>query len=89
MFVLFSKLLDKHNTRESILVQTLNSNESTIDVNTFLQAECSITLELEIIRTRDVICKLYHVKHSQSSSTIILPSVGGKDSNANLAYKIL
>ena len=45
VFALLSKLSDEHNTRESILDQTSPSNESTIDVNTFLQADFHITLE--------------------------------------------
>ena len=91
VFALLSKLSDEHNTRESILAQTLPSSESTIDVNTFLQAEFHITLEniRNNLSTRNVIRKLYDVKHSQSSSRIILPSVGGKDTDPNLAYEIL
>ena len=68
VFALLSKLSDEHNTRESILDQTSPSNESTIDVNTFLQAEFHITLETirNNLSTRNVICKLYDVKHYQS-----------------------
>ena len=36
VFALLSKLSDEHNTRESILAQSSPSNESTIDVGTFL-----------------------------------------------------
>ena len=39
--------------------------------------------------TRNVVHKLYNVKHSQTGSRIILPSVGGKDIDPNLAYEIL
>ena len=88
--MLLSKFSDKHNTRESILAQTLTSSESTIDVNTFLQAEFHFMLEniRNHLSTRNVIRKLYNVKHSQSSSRIILPSVGGKDTDPNLGYEI-
>ena len=90
IFALVSKHSDEHNTRESILAQTSLSNESTIDVNTFLQADFHMTLEtIRNLSTRNVICKLYDVKHSQSRSRIILPSVGGKDTDPNLAYEIL
>ena len=91
VFVLLSKLSDEHNTRESILDQTSPSDESTINVNTFLQVDFHITLETirNNLSTRNVIRKLYDVKHSQSGSTIILPSVGGKDTDPNLAYEIL
>ena len=91
VFALLSKLSDEHNTRESILAQTSPSNESTIDMNTFLQADFHIILRTirNNLSTWNVICKLYDVKHSQSGSTIILPSVGGKDTDPNLAYEIL
>ena len=91
VFALLSKLSDEHNTRESILDQTSPSNESTINVNTFLQVDFHITLETirNNLSNRNVIRKLYDVKHSQSGSTIILPSVGGKDTDPNLAYEIL
>ena len=43
--------------------------------------------------TRNVIHKLYDVKHSQTGSRIILPSVGGKHTdprmNFDLAYELL
>ena len=39
--------------------------------------------------TGNVIRNLYGVKHSQSGSRIILPSVGGKDTDPNLVYEIL
>ena len=60
-------------------------------MNTFLQVDFHITLETirNNLSTRNVIRKLYDVKHSQSGSTIILPSVGGKDTDPNLAYEIL
>ena len=91
VFTLLSKLSDEHNTSESILDQTSPSNGSTIDVNTFLQADFHITLETirNSLSTRNVIRKLYDVKHSQSGRRIILPSVGGKDTDPNLAYEIL
>ena len=91
VFALLSKLSDEHNTRESILAQTSPSNESTIDMNTFLQADFHIILQTirNNLSTWNAICKLYDVKHSQSGSTIILPSVGGKDTDPNLAYEIL
>ena len=57
-------------------------------MNTFLQAEFHITLE-NIRNNLSSLCKLYDVKHSQSGSRIILPSVGRKDTSPNLAYKIL
>ena len=91
VFALLIKLSDEHNTRENILAQNLPSSESTINVNTFLQAEFHITLEniRNNLSTRNVIRKLYDVKHSQSGSRIILPSVGGKGTDPNLAYEIL
>ena len=91
VFALLNKLSDEHNTRESILAQTSLSNESTIDVNTFLQADFHMTHETigNNLSTRNVIRKLYDVKNSQSGSRIILPSVGGKDTDPNLAYEIL
>ena len=90
VFALLSKLSDEHNTRESILAQTLPSNESAIDVNSFLQLDFHITLETigNNLSTRNVIRKLYDVKHSQSGSRIILPSVGVEDTDFNLAYEI-
>ena len=39
--------------------------------------------------TGNVIRNLYGVKHSQSGSRIILPPVGGKDTDPNLVYEIL
>ena len=68
VFALLSKLSDEHNTRESILDQTSPSDESTINVNTFLQVDFHITLETirNNLSTRNVICKLYDVKHYQS-----------------------
>ena len=33
--------------------------------------------------------KLYDVKHCHCASKIILPSVGGKDTDSNVAYEIL
>ena len=68
VFARLCKLSDEHSTRESTLAQTSPSNESTIDVNTFLQAEFHITLETirNNLSTRNVICKLYDVKHYQS-----------------------
>ena len=91
VFALLSKLSDEHNTRESILDQTSPSNESTIDVNTFLQADFHIMLETirNNLSTRSVIRELYNVKNSQSGNRIILPSVGGKDTDPNLANEIL
>ena len=92
IFTLLSKLSEEHNTREGILTQTSLSNESTIDVNTFLQAEFHSTLESirNNLSTGNVIRKLYDVKQSQSRSRIILPSVrGSKDTDPNLAYEIL
>ena len=60
-------------------------------MNTFLQADFHITLGTirNNLSTWNVICKLCDVKHSQSSSTIILPSIRGKDTDPNLAYEIL
>ena len=60
-------------------------------MNTFLQADFHITLATirNYLSIRNVIRKLYDVKHSQGGSTIILPSVGVKDTDPNLAYKIL
>ena len=57
VFMLLSRFLDSHNTRESILAQTSPSNESTINVNTFLQADFHITLETirNNLSTRNVI----------------------------------
>ena len=91
IFALLSKHSDEHNTRESILAQTSFSNESTTDVNNFLQADFCITLETirNNLFTRNVIRKLYNIKHSQSGSTILLPSLGGKDKHRDLAYEIL
>ena len=91
VFVLLSKLLDEHNTRENLLAQTSRSNESTIDVNTFLQSEFHIALETirNNLSTKNVVCKLYDVKHSDSGSRILLPAVGGKDTDPTLAYEIL
>ena len=88
--MLLSKLSDEHNTRENLLAQTSRSNESTIDVNT---SEAEFHIALGTIRnnfsTKNVIRKLYDVKHSQSGSRIILPAVGGKDTDPTLAYEIL
>ena len=83
--------MDGHYTREGILAQTSPSNESTIDVKNFLQSEFHITLETirNNLSTRNVSRKLCDVKHSQSGSRVILPSVGGKDTDPNLAFEIL
>ena len=91
VFALVCKLSDEHNTKESILAQSSPSNESTIDVNTFLQADFHIMLETirNNLSTRSVIRELYNVKNSQSGNRIILPSVGGKDTDPNLANEIL
>ena len=57
VFMLLSRFLDGHNTRDSILAQTSPSNESMINVNTFLQADFHITLETirNNLSTRNVI----------------------------------
>ena len=88
VFALLSKLSDEHDTRESILAQTLPSNESTIAVNMFLQADFHNKLETirNNLSTRNVIRKLCDVKHSQSGSRVVLPSVGYKDTDPNLVY---
>ena len=91
VFARLCKLSDEHSTRESTLAQTSPSNESTIDVNTFLQADFHIMLETirNNLSTRNVIRELYDVKHSQSGNRITLPSVGGKDTDLNLANETL
>ena len=38
---------------------------------------------------RDIICKLFDIKIFSNSSCIILPSVGGRDSDPNTTYEIL
>ena len=55
------------------------------------KAEFHITLQTirNNLSTRNVIRKLYDVKHFQSGSRIILPAVGGKDTDPNLSYEIL
>ena len=63
----------------------------TIDENTFLRAELNIALEStkNILKTRDVIRKLFDVKNFSNSGRIILPSVGGRDTDPNVTYEIL
>ena len=60
-------------------------------MNTFLQADFHIMLETirNNLSTRNAIRELYDVKHSQSGNRITLPSVGGKDTDPNLANEIL
>ena len=64
----------------------------TIDENIFLKAELNVTLEnmKSSLRTGDVIRKLYDINNNNKNSTgIILPSIGGKDTDPHVTYEIL
>ena len=63
----------------------------TIDENIFLRAELNITLEntKNLLKTRDIIRKLFDAKNFSNSSHIILPSVGGRDTDPNASYEVL
>ena len=63
----------------------------TIDENTFLRAELNIALEntKNLLKMKNIIRKLFDIKSFSNSIRIILPSVGGRDTDPNATYEIL
>ena len=93
IFTQLTKILNDSNSDES-LVNSLPPtplDTDTIDENTFLRAELNIALEnmKNLLKKRDIIRKLFDVKNFSNSSRIILPSVGGRDTDLNVTYEIL
>ena len=88
-----TKILNDSNSDESMvnLLPPTSLETDTIDENTFLKAELNIALEnrKNLLKTRDIIRKLFDVKNFSKSSRIILPSLGGRDTDPNVAYEIL
>ena len=86
------KISNEQNINENILVPPKLANSYTVDENIFLKAELNVTLEnmKSSLQTRDVIRKLYDINNDNKNSTrIILPSIGGKDTDPHVTYEIL
>ena len=93
IFTQFTKILNDSNSDESMVnsLPPSSLDTETIDENTLLRAELNIALEntKNLLKTRDIIRKMLDVKNFSNSSRIILPSVGGRDTDPNVTYEIL
>ena len=91
IFTQLTKILNDSNSDESMVnsLPPTSLDTDTINENTFLRAELNIALEntKNLLKTRDIIRKLFDVKNFSNSSRIILPSVGGRDTDPNVTYE--
>ena len=86
------KIYNEQNINENILAPPKPTDGCTVDENIFLKAELNVTLEnmKSSLQTGDVIRKLYDINNNNKNSTgIILPSIGGKDTDPHVTYEIL
>ena len=85
------KKLSKQQYNDENISKSVESSGTLVDENTFPRAEQNIILEniKKVLNTRDVIRKLYNIRNTENSSRIILPSVGGKDTDPTLCFEIL
>ena len=85
-------IYNEQNINENILAPPKPTDGCTIDENIFLKAELNVTLEnmKSSLQTRDVFRKLYDINNNNKNSTrIILPSIGGKDTDPHVTCEIL